>query len=148
MTRQGVGRRGIGDRPLAVRGFGEFVTGHGCLGVVILRWGRQSAAELCPGMVFPSPYPEEYGGTPVKPRSRALSVAVSRSMHDRRPERNGCCLVQVVCGGITCRRGSVTYRFRVRRSTAHRDRVAAGAVPAVTVRSPVVTMRPLLRVRR
>jgi hypothetical protein len=84
-TGQGIGRRRIGDRPLAVRGFGEFVTGHGCLGVVILRRGRQSAAELCPGMVFPSPYPEEYGGTPVKPRPRALSVAVHRSMHDRRP---------------------------------------------------------------
>ena len=63
--RQGLGRRGIGDGPLTVRGFEEFVTGHGCLGVVILiREGRQCAAELCPGMVFPTPYPQGYGVTP------------------------------------------------------------------------------------
>jgi hypothetical protein len=31
--RQGLGRRGIGERALAVRGIEEFVTGHGYLGV-------------------------------------------------------------------------------------------------------------------
>lgn len=39
--RQGLGRRRFGDGPLAVRGFEEFVTGHGCLGVLILYGGQQ-----------------------------------------------------------------------------------------------------------
>ncbi|GAA3256342.1 hypothetical protein GCM10010469_19370 [Streptomyces labedae] len=77
LRRQGFGRRRIGDRPLAVRRFEEFVTGHGCLGVVILLWGRQCAAELCPGSVFPTPYPQGYGGTPPWPRSRANREAGS-----------------------------------------------------------------------
>ncbi|GAA2501414.1 hypothetical protein GCM10010276_49990 [Streptomyces longisporus] len=71
--RLGLGRRGIGDGPLAVRGFEEFVTGHGCLGVLILYGSARErssltdaacAAELCPGIIFPTPYPQGYGGTP------------------------------------------------------------------------------------
>ncbi|GGX09334.1 hypothetical protein GCM10010297_33580 [Streptomyces malachitofuscus] len=53
------------------------MTGHGCLGVVILLWGRQCAAELCPGMVFPTPYPQGYGGTPPEPRPGAYRQAGS-----------------------------------------------------------------------
>ncbi|GJF20506.1 hypothetical protein SHO565_10780 [Streptomyces sp. HO565] len=85
--RQGLGRRRFGDGPLAVRGFEEFVTGHGCLGVYILYGGQQCAAELCPGMVFPTPYPQGYGGTPPSPRSRTGSAAGSPE-HARGGARN------------------------------------------------------------
>ncbi|GGW78611.1 hypothetical protein GCM10010383_02560 [Streptomyces lomondensis] len=68
--RQGLGRRGIGDGPLAVRGFEEFVTGHGCLGVVILYgWARERGSltdpALCGGAVSGNGLPN-----PIPPRVR------------------------------------------------------------------------------
>ncbi|GAA2577995.1 hypothetical protein GCM10011428_69370 [Streptomyces violaceus] len=57
LCRQGLGRRGIGDGPLAVRWFEEFVTGHGCLGVVILIWGTTVCGGAVSGNGLPNPIP-------------------------------------------------------------------------------------------
>ncbi|BET49973.1 hypothetical protein RGQ21_49550 [Kitasatospora aureofaciens] len=66
--RQGLGRRRFGDGPLAVRGFEEFVTGHGCLGVFILYGGQQCAAELCPVCV------REWSSQPHTPKGTAARL--------------------------------------------------------------------------
>lgn len=45
-------------------------------------------AELCPGIIFPTPYPPGYGGTPLVPRVRRPLHGVSGSMHEGAQDRN------------------------------------------------------------
>ncbi len=73
-------RPGVGYL-LAVCGFRDFVTGHRCLGEespreesgleVYLR-----AVKLCPGNIFPTPYPQGYGATPPLPSPRTAHAAM------------------------------------------------------------------------
>lgn len=56
--------------------------------------GRRWAAELCPGIIFPTPYPQGYGDTPPLPRARSPTHGVPGSMHEHAPYGNGACTVQ------------------------------------------------------
>lgn len=121
--REGLGRRGIDDGALAVRGIEEFLTGHGCLGVWILMGGTTGATELCPGIIFPTPYPQGYGGTPPLPRSRDGRGRVPGSMHERVPAtqwllpRTGClrrvliAVVRQLIGPLPLQWRATTARF-------------------------------------
>ena len=144
-------RRGVGDL-LAVRGFGDFVTGHGCLGEEGPRGrGRQATwrTELCPGIIFPTPYPQGYGATPPLPRARRTTrafqgacprdarIAMAAGLYSRFAAS-----VHPAVGGVTggpCRvvgQGSraVPGRARWRRTAAPAPAPRASAYPGRRIR--------------
>src|SRR6478735_2360084 len=118
-------RHGVGHL-LAVGGFGDFVTGHRCLGEESPREEsdlgkvRQRAVLRCPGIIFPTPYPQGYGATPPLPRPAQSARDVSRSMPEADPDGNAACAVHRRSG--PGRLPSVTGRSRIRRPSGPRAR--------------------------
>lgn len=62
------------------------------------------AAGLCPGIIFPTPYPEGYGDTLLMPSAGRPTHGVPGSMHEAAPDGNA--------GWHLQRSGEVTGRFR------------------------------------
>jgi hypothetical protein len=83
--RQGLGRRGIGERALAVRGIEEFVTGHGYLGVWILVVGTTTCGRAVSGNHLPNPIPPRVRRHASSAQIPRALRGVPRSMHERRP---------------------------------------------------------------
>lgn len=130
---------------LAVRGFGDFVTGHRCLGEESPReesgLGKvyQRAVMRCPGIVFPTPYPQGYGATPPLPRPPQSACDVPGSMPEAAPYGNAGCVVHR--GRANGRPHSVTDGIGPRRPPApaaesrHRARRTGGRRPGAPPQS-------------
>lgn len=81
---------------------------------------RQRAVLRCPGINFPTPYPQGYGATPPLPRPAQSACDVSRSMPEADPYGNAACAVHRRSG--PGRLPSVTGRSRIRRPSGPRAR--------------------------
>lgn len=66
----------------------------------------QRAVMRCPGIIFPTPYPQGYGATPPLPRPPQSACDVPGSMPEAAPYGNAGCLVHRAC--VSSRPHSVT----------------------------------------
>lgn len=66
----------------------------------------QRAVMRCPGIIFPTPYPQGYGATPPLPRPPQSACDVPGSMPEAAPYGNAGCVVHRAC--VNRRRHSVT----------------------------------------
>lgn len=87
----------------------------------------QRAVMRCPGIIFPTPYPQGYGATPPLPRPPQSACDVPGSMPEAAPYGNAGCVVHRAC--VSRRPHSVTSDGRAPPVTRRRRRVTAPRAP-------------------
>lgn len=111
-------------------------------------------AELCPGIIFPSPYPPEYGDTPLMPTARRSSPAFQGACPSRPVNGNAGWYLQLPAGAAGAgKRPPRSSRPQLLRAARHTSRTPGRHPPftaaqAGGVRPPCDRRSPAARARR